>query len=318
VGRHEPEGTAASSTGQEDGWGVVTTGDGWLKKSYTRKQPLVGKLQRHFKQISDARNDGRDTEHLHPSEVCKPEWCARSSWYRITGAPAKETKDSVWWRLANVFEEGHALHDKYQTALWELGVLEGLWQCDVCLHDWWALAPVVCPACAATSIKYVEVPIELPDLHMIGNADGIVDDDGDRYAIEIKSIGLGTLQYDAPDLYQRYLDSEVDLMGLWKSIKTPLPVHQRQGMLYLRALAAQGITDILFIYEFKANQDIKAFRMRYRPKTIEPIEIRAKEVKRALEVDGTVDRPRWAGPGHKTCKSCPYHDTCWSEDADPA
>jgi hypothetical protein len=230
MGRDESAGTTAPSTGQEgDGWEVIAT-DGWLKKSYTRKQPLVGKLQRHFKQISDARNDGRDTAHLHPSEVCKPEWCARSSWYRITGAPAKETKDSVWWRLANVFEEGHALHDKYQTALHELGVLEGMWRCESCLHLWWALAPSVCAHCASPRIKYNEVPIELPDMRMIGNADGIVDDDGDRYAIEIKSIGLGTLQYDAPELYQRYLDSEVDLMGLWKSIKTPFPVHQRQGM----------------------------------------------------------------------------------------
>ena len=36
--------------------------------------------------------------------------------------------------MENVFAEGHAIHAKYQTWLWEMGVLFGDWLCLDCGH----------------------------------------------------------------------------------------------------------------------------------------------------------------------------------------
>ena len=49
-------------------------------------------------------------------------------------------------------------------------------------------------------------------------------------------------------------------------IKRPFPQHLRQGMLYCHVT---GIHAIVFLYEFKANQDFKAFTVRYQPTLIE-------------------------------------------------
>jgi CRISPR/Cas system-associated exonuclease Cas4 (RecB family) len=88
-------------------------------------------------------------------------------------------------------------------------------------------------------------------------------------------------------------------------------------MLYLRYLSERyDIDRILFIYEFKANQDIKSFMVHYREATIEPIVRRARIVKEALDGGGSVKRPAWAEDDHKVCRACPYHNTCWGEHAD--
>ena len=169
--------------------------------------------------------------------------------------------------LANIFEEGHFIHEKYQTWLWDMGVLEGLWGCRVCHHEWWATSPAVCARCASSFIVYREVPLESDELMIIGHGDGIWNDaaeSGARELIEIKSIGLRTIEIEAPGFYKKYTDHEVDLVGLWKMIKRPFPQHLRQGMLYCHVT---GIHEIVFLYEFKANQDFKAFTVRYQPES---------------------------------------------------
>ena len=283
-----------------------------MKDSFTKPQhPLVGAIQRHVVLMNEGRDVGRDTDHLHASEMCKSDWCPRQSLYRIRGTP-EEGDQAPWWRLANIFEEGHFIHAKYQTWLWDMGVLEGMWGCRVCKHEWWAVSPGVCVRCFSSFIVYREIPLHSDELMLVGHADGIWNDaaeSGARSLIEIKSIGLRSIEIEVPAFYKKYTDHEVDLVGLWKMIKRPFPQHVRQGMLYCRVT---GIHEIVFLYEFKANQDFKAFTVRYQPNLIQSRIDSALSVKRVVASGGMVSRPTWAqDEDNATCKTCPYRKTCW-------
>ena len=52
----------------------------WVIDSFKdRQHPLVGEMQRFISQLNAADNEERDTAHLHPSEMCKPDWCPRAA-----------------------------------------------------------------------------------------------------------------------------------------------------------------------------------------------------------------------------------------------
>jgi CRISPR/Cas system-associated exonuclease Cas4 (RecB family) len=73
-----------------------------------------------------------------------------------------------------------------------------------------------------------------------------------------------------------------------------------------------GINEIVFLYEFKANQDFKAFTVRYQASLIQSRIESALEVKTAMETGATVKRPQWAqDEDNATCKACPYRTVCW-------
>jgi CRISPR/Cas system-associated exonuclease Cas4 (RecB family) len=84
-------------------------------------------------------------------------------------------------------------------------------------------------------------------------------------------------------------------------------------MLYLHLLRHfYEIEDIIFIYEFKANQDVKCFTIGYMPETINHIIKSAREVVTAVDERRIMRRPAWAeSPATKTCKECGYRETCW-------
>lgn len=76
----------------------------------TKKVPtrLIGEVERHL--LKKPRED-RSTTVLHPSEIIKPDWCHRYSYYLLTGGEPKTEKPSL--RLQNIFDEGHAIHAKW-------------------------------------------------------------------------------------------------------------------------------------------------------------------------------------------------------------
>lgn len=286
----------------------------WLKDSVVKKETLVlGRVQRQIKQRIEENNEARDTEHLHASEISKNNWCPRSTWYRIKGVePDKQTRHSL--QTIQVFEEGHSIHDKFQGALWRDGSLMGHWRCLVCEHYWEDKAPRLCASCSSPFIKYAEVPIEDPSIHLIGHGDGLVDVGRPLpVLIEIKTIGLGTFRMEVPGLYNQYQRSELTLPQLWSAVRRPFPSHLRQGMLYLRA---KKLKTAVFLYEFKANQAQKEFVVPYNPSIIADVVAGAEAVKRALEEGTTVKRPQWAeDEEHKVCRKCDYRRTCWGISA---
>lgn len=226
-------------------------------------------------------NEKRDTKYLHPSDICKRDWCPRSSMYKMFGVDGEIKKQHGFITL-NIFATGHMIHNKWQGWLERSGVM-----------------------------KQRELPIFDEEHHIMGTADGLIDDANGQAILEIKSVGTGTVRYENYDLYKQYESKELTDIELFKRIRQPFITHLRQINLYMYVT---GIHQGIILYEWKATQDCKEFEVTYQPALIQHILAAASLVKQHLK-DGTlIDRPEWAWINHKTCKQCPYLDVCWRND----
>ncbi|WP_019629614.1 hypothetical protein [Actinomadura atramentaria] len=294
-----------------------------------RKKPtvLLGDVQAHLLKKADAPSDRR-SDCLHPSEMSHDDWCPRRSYFTITGAPATEDgKPAFSFVRENIFEQGHDIHARWQGWLRDMGVLWGKWHCDGCgVHYLGLEADFPHDGCdyvgskvgGHTNIVYREVPLEVGLI--AGHADGAVPDKG--ALIEIKSIGLGTVRFENPELLARYEivaggRKLVDFDGLWKELRTPFPSHLRQANLYLWLAAQMGLpfTQMIFIYESKMNQQVKEFVVKASPRIVERKLELAGEVERAVERKVPPARPRDVSPDSGICKGCPFNAVCWGHPA---
>jgi hypothetical protein len=284
----------------------------WNKKNYINQMKSTGRLlpvvERSLITETLRRNAKRDTLHLHPSEMSKKDWCPRSSWYKIKGYPMAD--EALSFQRLNIFAEGHAIHDKWQRWLREAGLLGGMWECLTCTNLFDADAPNVCTSCFGKDLKYREVPIRHDDLHIIGHADGRIKDDKGTALIEIKSVGLGTVRWENPTLYNGYQSKELTVDGVWRNIKKPFASHIRQGTIYMHCT---GIDTMIYIYEWKPTQDVKEFVIEYQPEIMEPIIEGCQQVIDHLDDDVPPPRPKWASSLLGECKKCPFNKECWSE-----
>lgn len=251
-----------------------------MKRALANNSRLSGPVERLLLEKNSQKSSKRDTAHLHPSEICKKDWCPRSSYYRIMGFP--EPPESLTFQKLNIFAEGNLIHEKWQQWLTEAGVME-----------------------------QAEVPIFNEEHRIMGHADGVINDKKGRAVIEIKSIGLGTIRFEAYDLFAPYSKKEIDADQLWSSIKYPFPSHIKQAQLYMYCL---GIDQGIILYEWKASQDVKEFSIQYQPELISPILASCLSVVRGLEAQTPPDRPTWLFPDHRVCKYCPFNKECWSEN----
>lgn len=285
---------------------------------------ILGAVQRHLMvRVDEKQVEYQSQAFIHPSEMVKGDWCQRSTFFRLVGAPAEGTVESNPFTLENVFAEGNDIHSKWQTRLWEMGVLRGTFQCNACKLKWSATAPKSCPTCRAdqSCLEYREVPLQSDRYLVIGHADGdIADDEVEELCplLEVKSIGMGTLRFEAPQLLAKYTRKTmeddgteravVDLEALWRDIKRPFPSHVKQGMLYLHL---SGRREMIFIYECKWNQQVKEFRVRYNEALIADLLDACLDIKYAIETSKPPRRPNWAATDHNTCAKCVYRDTCY-------
>ena len=287
----------------------------WFLQNYKEQfsakstQRLLPKIEAALAVEQAERNAKRDTVHLHPSELSKEDWCPRSSYYKITGV---EESDSRRFNLKsmNIFAEGHNIHDKWQRWMWAAGGLCGSWKCKQCSHKWEAKSPETCPECASEDIRYAEVGISDERYRIIGHADGVWEDSEGQAVVEIKSVGLGTIRWEAPKLYAGYENGDLSLDDLWKHIKRPLTAHLKQVTLYMHCL---GIHKAVVVYEWKPSQDVKEFHVAYSKELIQPILDGAEDVIAHLEAGVVPPRPDVArNKSSKVCKFCPYKNHCWS------
>jgi len=241
------------------------------KKTETR---LLGDVERHLllKPPSDRRTDV-----LHPSEIIKADWCHRYAFYLLKGGAPKKEKPSL--RLQNIFDEGHAIHAKWQNRFREMGVLYGMWHGPV--GKGWNISSDV-----DAEDEYLEVPLKDESLRIHGHADGWIKGLGEDCLIEIKSIGAGTLRFEAPDILA---DANYDLTKAWKNIRRPFRSHLLQGQMYLelarRMFGDKAPKEIVFIYELKADQDYREFTVKANFEIVERVFNAAKKVVDAVEVD---------------------------------
>jgi hypothetical protein len=241
----------------------------------------MGAIERH---VLSKPFDSRNMEVIHPSDIIKPEWCALAQYHALLGN-YKEVREKTALRLASIFAEGHTIHAKWQTWLQEMGVLYGYWQ-----KGNKRIGPKLSSK-VSNAHTYAEFPLVSSKHRMAGHTDGWVKGLGDDFLIEIKSIGVGTLRFEAPALLAQ---ADNDLEKAWKNIKTPFRAHLLQGQVYLHLchlMAEQGLLpnapkEIVFIYELKANQDYKEFIVQYNPEFTQEI------FDKALDVAWAVDNNR--------------------------
>jgi hypothetical protein len=285
------------------------------KKAINAKGVLLPKLHQRLL-INNAESSAkRDREHLHPSSVCKKDWCPRASWYELSsGEKAPDTGSNSLQRL-NIFAEGNRIHEKWQTLLWQEGLLYGKWLCLSCQYLWESKSPKECPSCASHHIRYREVPVYNEEHMLIGHADGIVDYKDSLALIEIKSVGVGTFRMEIPERWYQYTQGKKTMEDLWKGLNSPFLSHIRQASLYMYCL---GIPTVIFLYEWKPAQDVKEFVVKLQDHMIEDILVGCRSVKRALDNGTSVMRPKWAKSStQKTCKTCYFNARCWKDGDDP-
>lgn len=286
----------------------------WYLKSYQdqfsakSEQRMLSKIEGVMAQQMLERNAGRDTQHVHPSDLAKNDWCPRATYYKIAGTE-ETNSDSFALRRMNIFAEGHYIHEKWQKWMWLTGCLAGMWQCKKCDHKWEDKSPEHCPDCGSPRLVYREVPLYNEEHKIIGHADGMWEDTKGKSLVEIKSVGLGTIRWDAPDLYSGYESGDLTLDDLWKRIKRPLLPHRRQINLYMYM---SGVHDAIVLYEWKPTQEVKEFHLAYDESLVAPLLEGAKSVNEAVE-EGVVP-PRPVGfTKSGACKFCPFKTKCWEK-----
>jgi hypothetical protein len=225
--------------------------------------------------------------------MVKSDWCLRASYFALTGAEVKKDKANL--RLQSIFDEGHSIHAKWQNWFREMGVLYGAWSDSTGTS--WAVAKDVHP-----SVDYKEVPLVFPELMIAGHADGWIKGIGDDCLIEIKSIGAGTLRFEAPELLAK---ADGDLTKAWRSIRRPFRTHILQGQMYLelakRIFGEDAPKEIVFIYELKADQDYREFTIKADYEFVEPIFEKAQLVVDAFKAGTPIECSNNAALGCKQC-----------------
>lgn len=286
----------------------------WHLENYKKKfsarstQRILPSVEAALAKEQAVRESNRDTVHHHPSELSKTHWCPRASWLKIKGEPESRSQYMDLRRM-NILAEGNNIHDKWQRLMWKAGGLYGNWSCSNCYYTWEALAPENCPECSQLDLKYKEVPIYNEEYRVIGHADGVWQDSEGRAVVEIKSVGLGTLRWEAPSLYEGYESGDLKLDDLWDRLKRPLLAHRKQVNLYMYFL---GIDKAIVIYEWKPSQEVKEFHLSLSMDLVSPILEGINSVNDFLDKNVMPDRPTEATHQKSTfCRFCAYKESCW-------
>ena len=268
----------------------------------TKQSRLMGDIERHLQKrpVGD-----RSTTVLHPSEIIKRDYCRRAGYFLLSGHTKIAEKPNL--RLQSIFDEGHAIHAKWQACFQEMGTIHGNFVCAACDKYTWGTSPESCEHCGAPSSKltYAEVTLVDKDLRIAGHTDGWIKGIGDDTLIEIKSIGPGTIRSEAPNLF---MDADGDFMKAWKNVRRPFPTHIMQGQVYLELMQRMGhdVNEIVFIYELKADQDYKEFTIKRDYELVRHVFDNAKLVVDAVDAGVA---PECNNNPEGTCKQCaPYKE----------
>jgi hypothetical protein len=193
---------------------------------------VLGPVQQSL--LQRVAGEGRSTKVLHPSEISKESWCQRAAYFHLLDPDKGKEKTS--WQKEVIFDEGHLIHDKWQKYMWDADILEGNFECLLCDPEgeeriWWDQSPEGCTIGHSRQyLRYNEVPLFSKDLMIGGHADGLIPD----ALVELKSVGIGTLRFEHPDLLARNthgfslngkMIDFIDYNHLWEDIRSPFPSH---------------------------------------------------------------------------------------------
>ena len=209
--------------------------------------------------LSKPQNNDRRQDVLHPSEMVKGLWCHRTSYYKLQGYEPANPGSKSSMKRELIFEEGHRIHDKWQTWFKDMDRIIGSWFCKHCEKLFWGLHSQAKEQCVGPFI-YKEVSLVYEPLKISGHSDGWLVGFGDPLLLEIKSLGVGTIRWEAPELL---VEHDGDFEKVWNALTAPLYSHQRQAQLYMKLMELIGMEDApqeaVIIYESKLNQEVKEF-----------------------------------------------------------
>ena len=273
---------------------------------------------------------------FHPSLISKGVECQLWWFYYLKkkdAAPNKWTDESL-----TAMTVGTAIHNQFQSILYKMDMLEGLWKCLNCEHKFWALSPKdVCPNCGKqfkswNYLEFKEVPIQTSFIR--GHADGILNKDGQRFLLELKSIknvdragakyGYETLT--ARPMDEHFIQAQLYLHG-WYEIAKKAPLEEEYvvdevgkistekiaGPIYDGAKEVGVLNNAVIEYVAKNSSQKKSYNVKRSVASIQFLLDEMQLIWKAYLEDnidllvGTVE--------HSTtnCKKCVYRGVCgWS------
>lgn len=265
-----------------------------VAKKQTR---VLGSVERHL--LAKPLDTSRRTDVLHPSEMADPLWCHRASYFQLQGRPVV-AKRNLSFRLLSVFEEGHSIHAKWQKWFYEMGTLFGKWYCQECEEMFWGPSD-----CHDGPLEYREVPLFYEPLRIYGHSDGWLVNLGDPLMLEIKSVGMGTIRWEANELLAEHGN---DFGKIWDAVKAPFMKHITQVQIYMKLAELLELEDhpqeAVIIYENKATQEAKEFVV---PKSDFGIEHIFEAAKKIVDAVAT-NTPIACNIGADGCSKCKGYD----------
>lgn len=235
--------------------------EGTLKKfleAGKTESRVLKTVERHL--ITKPAPTDRRSDVLHPSAMVKDDWCHRSSYFQLLGFPPPPSKYRVTLSQKRVFQTGHDIHAGWQKIFQDMGNLWGAYECNNCWNKQYGMGDVVCDNCFELDFTYAEVPLVYEPLRIHGHADGILLNFGEPLMLEIKSIGVGTFRFEAPQLMAEH-DGNLD--NMWKALNAPFMSHIKQAQMYMKLAELMNLMyqpqEAVFLYENKSNQTQKEF-----------------------------------------------------------
>jgi hypothetical protein len=150
-------------------------------------------------------------------------------------------------------------------------------------------------------MEYSEVTLVDDSLRIAGHTDGWIKGIGDDCLIEIKSIGAGTLRFEAPEILA---DAGGDIAKAFNNIRRPFRSHLLQGQMYLelthRMFGTEAPKEIVFLYENKADQATKEFTVKADYEMVERIFFSAQKLIKAVDAKKMPE----CNVNPDGCKSC--------------
>lgn len=279
----------------------------------------------------DIPDPGRRQDVMHPSEMAKADWCHRHTYLRLAGK-IPYSDGSFSFTLQNIFAEGNFIHEKWQTWLQQTGQLWGDWYCDRCMATVRRTAdPEMglreCGGGLRHRWQYKEVTLFSNKYNVHGHEDGALVNA--NCLVEFKSVGMGTLRFEQPELLSRHYNhstKQYDLDAIWKDIKRPFPSHVRQVNIYMWLAQEMGLpfNKTAVVYEYKVNQQAKEFLVQYSPELVAPILTKILQVndamKTGVEPACVFDKCKYCGPYDKkeaAAAAGPHGDAGGSDPAPP-
>lgn len=272
---------------------------------------ILPQLDRYLLSLNGNRMTGKPENRAqdcwHPSSLSTVK-CLRFLVYLwLKTEPSNPDRVNEKGRL--IFDVGHHVGYMFQQYFWDMGILEGLYKCVHCEHQWWGISPRKCESCSRDleiwyNLQYLEVPIQNKERNVIGHSDGCLYLEGStplvpkRRMLEFKTIK--NRDFKTPETTLTF-DELIQVKA----------EHAFQGQLYLDSDTFRELqcNQGSVIYIAKNTQEKKEFVITSMPELVNPMYNKIDIVNNALAEGYLPDRIS-NDKSCADCKYCPMKDYC--------